>query len=91
MSIYGDLIEEQQQFEYWKQDWILSHLAYLPLSGEERAGIENELCSEMTSERLNELYWMVNNNLPDKIESGLNYGQGDILRKLDEINKDERK
>lgn len=89
--IIPDLSEEQVQSENWKVEWILSHLSYLPFSSDERESIRSEFEYYMTSERLQELYELVNRNIPEPIESGLNYGQGDILRKLRQIERDSRK
>ena len=91
MAIYGDILEEQIQYENWKQEWILSHLQYIPMDSEQRESIRCEFEHEVSQDRLQELYEEVNRNLPDRIENGLNYNQTDIIRKLVRIEMDERK
>ena len=89
--IYADMNEEVTQWEQWKADWVLSHLQYIPFSEFERESIRAEFYQVMTSERLNELYQLVNLNLPEPIANGLSYNQGDIHRRLDNLIKDDKK
>lgn len=91
MPIFCDIIEEQDFLETYKVSWIISQLNYTPFSSLERESIRLEIERGVTSDRLDELYELVNRNLPEPIESGLNYNQTDILRKLRYIDNDERK
>lgn len=91
MAIYGEYTEEFLEVRSDLMTWVLMNLRYIPLSPDEIVSIENELSGEMTPERLEELVKMVNDNLPDRIECGLNYNQGDIQHKLNKIMSDERK
>lgn len=91
MAIYGEYTEEFLEVRSDLMTWVLMNLRYIPLSPEEIVSIESELCEDITPERLEELVKMVNDNLPDRIECGMNYNQGDIQRKLNKIMQDERK
>lgn len=88
MAIYGNMIQEP--IDGRKIDWILMNLPYVPFTSEERNAIEKDL-DHITVQRLDEIYDMINANLPEPIENGMSYNQGDIQRRLDTIMKDERK
>lgn len=77
--------------EMWKISWIESSLQYLPLSEKERSSIMNELSGKISAVRLDEIYKSCKSLVPDPIENGISYGQTEIQRKLELIEKDETK
>ena len=84
-------VTDPDNIEQWKVTEIISNLNYVPMSVHDKKAIEIELSGKVSQVRLDELYKIIKDLIPEPIEAGLNYGQTAIQKKLDIIEMDERK
>ena len=86
MEWLDDLLEEDPKVSFLRLIWMDELIRRSVLEERYKCDLEARI-ENYTEQELNELAFYLMNNMPCPIDNGLNYNQGDILKKLAQLTK----